>query len=204
MQPTKILKIVILTTLIIEVSLVKFYNPVFAGPVEDFQYTKEITELIAKGDLNSSVLILEKIEDNTLKQTMLVRLVGEFIQKGELNSADPLLEKIEDKDLKQSMLVGLATAYIKKGEFGSVEALLEKIEDKTFKDTLAAAAMRGCLEKGEIKNASEFLLHVEDENILTAGFLGILSEYWSEKGFLGTSWFVLRFTFSGKIFQIKW
>ena len=55
-----------------------------------------------------------------------------------------------------------------------------------------------------IKKASEFLLHVEDENILTAGFLGILSEYWSEKGFLGTSWFVLRFTFSGKIFQIKW
>ena len=204
MRTTKMLKIAILTPLIIGISLVKFYNPVFAGPVEDFQYTKEITELIAKGDLNSSVLILEKIENKSLKQTMLVRLAGEFIQKGESNSAEPLLEKIEDKRLKQTMLVALTGSYISKGEFSSVEALLEKIEDKPLKDTLAAVAMKGCLDKGEIKNASEFLLLVEDENILTAGFLGLLSEYWSEKGFLGTSWFVLRFTFSGKIFQIKW
>ena len=171
MQSIKILKIAILTTLLMGVSLGEFYNPVFAGPFEDMKYMSEGTELIKKGDLNS---------------------------------AEALIEKIENKDVKQSMLVGLGTAYIKKGEFSSVEALLEKIEDKRFKDTLAAAAMRGCLEKGEIKNASEFLLYVEDENILTAGFLGLLSEYWSKKGFLGTSWFVLRFTFSGKIFQVKW
>ena len=29
-------------------------------------------------------------------------------------------------------------------------------------------------------------------------------DYWDEKGFLGTLGFVSRFTFSGKIFQIKW
>ena len=56
----------------------------------------------------------------------------------------------------------------------------------------------------DLKKASEFLLNIEDEDILTAGFIKLLEEYWSEKGFLGTSWFVLRFTFSGKIFKIKW
>ena len=204
MKPEKIMKITILTTLLMGVSLGEFCNPVFAGIVEDMEYSEKFTELIDKGDLSSAEPLIEKIKDETLKKNLLVGLTTSYIKKGELISEEPLLDKIEDKDLKQSMLVGLATASIKKGEFSSVEALLEKIEDKTFKDTLAAAAMRGCLEKGEIKKASEFLLHVEDENILTAGFLGILSEYWSEKGFLGTSWFVLRFTFSGKIFQIKW
>jgi hypothetical protein len=168
---TKILKTTILTTLIVGISVVKFYNPVFAGPEEDFNLG--------------------------------IRL-GELIKKGEFDSAAPLIEKMEDKDLKNVWLGNLVGELIKKGEFDSAAPLIEKMEDKDLKDALAAAAIRDCLKKGEMKKASEFLLYVENEDILTPLFLRLLSDYWDEKGFLGTSWFVLRFTFSGKIFQIKW
>ena len=130
--------------------------------------------------------------------------VGELIKKGEFDSAAPLVEKMEDKSLADIWLGNIVGEFIKKGEFDSASGLLEKIEDKDLKDALAAAAMRGCLKKGEMKKASEFLLYVENEDILTPLFLRLLSDYWDEKGFLETSWFVLRFTFSGKIFQIKW
>ena len=50
MKLTKILKTTILTTLIVGISVVKFYNPVFAGPEEDFNLGIRLGELIKKGE----------------------------------------------------------------------------------------------------------------------------------------------------------
>jgi hypothetical protein len=204
MKPITILKTTILTALLIGICLLKFYNSVSAQSMEDLNLSNRIGELIKKGEFDSAAPLVEQMEDKGLKDIWLGNLVAELIKKGEFDSAAPLVEQMEGKGLKDIWLGNLVAELIKKGEFDSTATIIGKLEDKRLKDTLASAAIAGCLEKGELKKASELLLYVENEDILTPLFLRLLGDYWDKKGFLGTSWFVLRFTFSGKIFQIKW
>ena len=86
MKLTKILKTTILTTLIVGISVVKFYNPVFAGPEEDFNLGIRLGELIKKGEFNSAAPLVEKMEDKSLKDIWLGNLVGKLIKKSEFRS----------------------------------------------------------------------------------------------------------------------
>ena len=54
MNHSILIKKVTLIILIIGISLVKIYNPVIAGPAEDFLHTKEITELIDAVEKNGA------------------------------------------------------------------------------------------------------------------------------------------------------
>ena len=198
MKLAKILQITILTTFLMGVSLGEFYNPVFAGPLE------EASEFINKGDLHSAEPFIEKIEDEQLKDILLGNLVAKFIEKGELSSAAPLIEKFTDQQLKDIWTVNLVAKSIEKGEFSSVEDLLEKMGDEELKATMGVGAMMACLEKEDLKKASEFLSYVKDEQVLTNIFFVFITKYKDKNDYLGMLGFVLRFIFSGKISQVNW
>ena len=201
----KALKITTLFFLTIVISLVKFYNPVFAGLAEDMKYQIEATKNLMSGDLDSAKSFIDKIENTKTKEDLMVGLATNYLTKGELDSAKPLIERIEDKKLKEVLIVGIATGYIRKEDFNSAEPFIEKIEDKKLKKTLATTAMTVCLNKGEMKKASEFLFsYVEEEQVLTNILFVFLTKYKDKSDYLGMTGFVSRFIFSGKIFQVKW
>jgi hypothetical protein len=127
----KALKITTLIVLTIEISLVKFYNPVFAGPAEDIKYQIEATKNLMSGDLDSAKSFIDKIEDKKLKEVLIVGVATGYIRKEDFNSAEPFIEKIEDKKLKETLATSAMAVCLSKGEMQKAsEFLFSYVEEE--------------------------------------------------------------------------
>jgi thioredoxin-like negative regulator of GroEL len=161
----KVLKITTLIVLTIGISLVKFYNPVFAGPAEDTKYQIEATKNLMSGDLDSAKSLIEKIEDTKIKNVLIVGLATNYLIKGDLDSAKPLIEKIENTKTKEDLMVGLATNYLTKGDLDSAKPLIEKIENTKVKEDLMVGLATGYIRKEDFNSAEPFIDKIKDKKL---------------------------------------
>ena len=165
MELIKALKITTLIVLTIEISLVKFYNPVFAGLAEDMKYQIEATKNLMSGDLDSAKSFIDKIENTKTKEDLMVGLATNYLTKGDLDSAKPLIDKIENTKIKENLMVSLATNYLTKGELDSAKPLIERIEDKKLKEVLIVGIATGYIRKEDFNSAEPFIEKIEDKKL---------------------------------------
>ena len=165
MELIKALKITTLFFLTIVISLVKFYNPVFAGLAEDMKYQIEATKNLMSGDLDSAKSFIDKIENTKTKEDLMVGLATNYLIKGELDSAKPLIDKIENTKIKEDLMVGLATNYLTKGDLDSAKPLIDKIENTKIKENLMVSLATNYLTKGELDSAKPLIERIEDKKL---------------------------------------